>query len=85
MSDPQPFAGPEPAAMVFVHQFAAAISAPGVLRLSTSSMVPVPGGFCLVAGPSLAMSVSDAVALVSLIQSQIAQAQSLAAQSGQPN
>ncbi len=85
MSDPQPFAGPLPAPMVFVDQLSASITAPGVLRVSTLAHVPVAGGVALVAGPSLAMSISDALALVGLIQNVVAQAQSLAAQSGQPN
>jgi len=85
MSDPQPVALPEPAPMIFVDHFAGAVSSPGVLRVSTFSHVPTVGGLVRVAGPSFAMSISDALALIGLIQNQIAQAQALAAQSGQPN
>lgn len=85
MSDPQPFAGPAPAVPILVDQFSASVAAPGVVRLSTVSHMPVPGGLAVVAGPSLAMSVSDAMALINLLQGLIAQAQSLEAQAGQPN
>lgn len=85
MSDPQPLAGPLPAPMTFVDQFSASVIGPGVVLLSTVGHVPAPGGVAVVSGPSLAMSIPDALALVGLLQNLIAQAQAFAAQASQPN
>jgi hypothetical protein len=77
-----------PAVLVFVDHFGANVTLPGgVVRLSTMSEIPnsLGGAPILVAGPSLAMTIPHAQALIGLLQQVIAQAEELAKQAGQPN